>query len=263
MNKLLLVVALSLVFICCKTQQKTMKQPATVKTQMVEKKQEVRNGYFEMGLLDYEIIDTTAMDESSAQLMLSMITPTMEGVYVYNETSGTQISYSTIDSTVVSSEYFNSVTNDFMTLLYTQGDNYMFKSNTAEMMADMPQPSAEELAEFKELFKRDNNYNNSILGFKCDKVEMFEPDYPDTPTTVSYMTKDIPFMSNSFGVIGEMMGGFPIKIETNIGELIMTFGAKSHSKDDRYAKYLNVNESDFILLNEQEFAEKSYELLGR
>jgi len=215
-------------------------------------------GHLKMRLIDYEIIDTSIADKDMAEMMIGMMSTSLESELIFN---------SNVSADLVKAEngagyqrrflYDRSNKKGFQ-FLEKDSISYYSEMNIAEMMADMD-ASPEELAELDNMFKLKKfpESDSEILGFKCDEVTMMQPDDHSKVYTVSYTTKEIPHLSEAMGIMGKFFTGAPIKTLMYVNGLKITFGATDYLKDSPMEKYLEFNPENYKKLTAEEFEEMS------
>ena len=228
----------------------TSSQQIAKSTQEVSSPKQV-TGHLKMELIEYEILDTLNTSKEVAEMMVSMVKPSMETELVFNSIRSAEL-VKKEDGYQRKSLYDRSTKTAFL-FLRKDSINYYSEMNLTEMMAKM-ETTEEEAKEFDKMFTM-NPYAVSkmqILGFNCDEVIMRQPPDYATVYTQAYMTEEIPHLSEAMGPMSKYFSGASIKTILFVNGLKITTGATKYLKNPAMDKYLEFDASKFQKLSMEE-----------
>ncbi len=215
-------------------------------------------GHLKMGFIGYEIADTNIVNKEVAEMYIEMMGPAMESELVFNHIRSADIVKE--DTGYVRRILYDRSENAGYHFLTRDSIDYFFKMSYDELMKDY-QGSDEENEEvekkFQELIKvkKYPDSKTEILGFKCDEITTMHPDDFTKVFSITYMTNEIPFLSEAMGPLSKFYTGAPLKTIMYIEGLTLTMGAVEYNEDASFKKYLDFNPENYQELTFEQYEE--------
>ncbi len=209
-------------------------------------------GHLKMGLIGYEIIDTVNMTVEKAEMMMSMVKPSLETELVFNSTRSAELLKEN-DKYVRTSLYDRSTK---ILYKFVKQDSIEFYSeeNLSEKIENLD-TSDEDLEQIAKMFKVIPYVTSKteILGFKCDEVTVMKPPEFTEINVKTYTTDKIPHVSEAMGPMGQYFSGAPIKTMMWRSGLKIILGAVEFKEDKSMECFLKIDESKLQKISKEEF----------
>jgi hypothetical protein len=207
-------------------------------------------GHIKMGLIDYEIIDTTITDKETAEFMVGMMKPSFQTELIYSESKSAELVLIE-DEKYSRTSLYDRKTKRAYQFLETDTVQYISEMDISKMMEQMA-ASAEGMLEFSKMFKLGQS-ETEIFGMKCDEVSIMQPPSFTDVNSIIYTSKKIPHMSEEMGPMSNYFTGAPLKTIMFVSGLKITFGAIEVADGSAMTQYLELDESKYQSLSMEDF----------
>lgn len=213
-------------------------------------------GHFKMGLIDYEIVDSSIIKQDMAEMMIGMMKPSMESELIF-----TQFKSAEIVKTEENSEYarrflYDRQNKKAFQFLSKDSVDYYSEMDMEELESRM-KDSPEEIAELNKMFKikKYEQSDTELFGFKCDEVTMLQPGDSTKVNAIAYTSHKIPHLAEAMGQMSKYFSGAPIRTVVFMNGLKVTIGAISYEENPSMGKYLDFDPNKYKKLSMEEFEE--------
>lgn len=246
-RNVLLLLGITIMLLACKTSQ-TSQATIDSNTQNVVSAETI--GHIKIGLIGYEIIDTSVANEEMAEFMIGMMKSSFEIELIYNKLKSAELSLDENNNYSRVSLY-DRTTKKAYQFLYKDTIQYMSEIDINKMMAEA-KDTEEDLQEISKMFKRGESQTD-ILGIMCDEVTMLRPPEYSDIHSIMYTSKKIPHMSEAMGPLSNYFTGAPLKTIMFMDGLKITIGPLEVIEDSSMSKYLELDESKYQKISVEEF----------
>ncbi len=245
--RLIFLAAISLVLINCKT----LNRPG--KTEGI-KYSDDDIFHITLGLIDYEIIDSSKIDTSLAESNFQYMKQNFSQDIIFNLNSSIITnSIQNIDIVTFKSIY-QKKTNELILFNYLQDSTFYTVIDYESFIAALPYTTEDSIRESK-MFKLDENDIKFIHGFKCRKLYISDPsdEFGNRVQTEMYLTDEIPcFLLMQLGFKSKIKG-FPLEMVTNVDGVKIHYGPTFFEKNKKLKKHLIVDLKNYHELDNTTF----------
>jgi len=243
-RNLLILLGITTILVACKTSRTTIENK-------IQNSEPIENvGHVKMGLIDYEIIDTTIIDKEKVEFMIEMMKPSFQTELIYNESKSAELILIENDK-YLRTILYDRTTKSVYQFHHTDTIQYVSEMDISKMMEEI-ETSKEDMLELSKMFKIGES-KTDIIGLKCDEVSIMQPPSFTEINSIIYTSKEIPHMSEAMGPMSDYFTGAPLKTIMFVNGVKITMGAVEINENSSMSQYLELDESKYKRISMEEF----------
>lgn len=199
-------------------------------------------GHFTMGVLDYSILDSLVLDSNQARLIVDEMRPDLEYALIFSSKRSARVINT--EGEYITKSIFDRPAKTLFSFAYTDSISYFSEMNIGLALAEFNKPPSDENKSDKRYkVTPANESNESIFGFKCERVELFKPpEYIEVVETMIVCEK-VPHMLEAVSPLLSFYSGAPLRSTIQVDGVKITLGAVDYKENPAMAKHLTFDPS--------------------
>lgn len=244
----------ALITSCNKTTQLTATKSGDNKEVSYAGKESSTRRAFEYGILSYSILDSVKLDQARADLIVKMIEPAWEWNMLLDRDKFINLKTVRMHNAKLKDVYHARENVFTRTVEITEGKFYtqidLDENRLPDRFNEEDRDQIREMVQVEEY--EPGKY--SFFGYNCKKVVVNNPGDRENEMMTAYVTDEVPYLSDIFGPVFETLGGgWPVRMEMQIGALLIKIGIRRELSVDDFKNEFNLDLKGFTELSGEDF----------